>query len=126
MRKSSASLPPGANILVGREGRRALVAGVLVMTIVGLAAFAGSRSFTWSIVPAPTQVPSEPGDQEIYTGSIVFVPENGDACWQRFLDNRTGRSWDQGVVSCDNQDLFITSGPASSRFETVRKVFSRQ
>jgi hypothetical protein len=39
-------------------------------------------------------------DDEIYTGSIYFVPASGDACWQRMIDNRNGRMWDMGYVDC--------------------------
>jgi hypothetical protein len=28
---------------------------------------------------------------EHYTGSIVIVPDRGDFCWQRIIDNRTGK-----------------------------------
>jgi len=37
---------------------------------------------------------------ELYTGSIVFVPPTGDFCWERLLDNRTGYMWDKGYVDC--------------------------
>jgi len=38
---------------------------------------------------------------ELYTGSIYFVPSIGDYCWQRMLDNRNGDMWDKGYVDCD-------------------------
>ncbi len=36
---------------------------------------------------------------EHYTGSIVIVPDRGDFCWQRIIDNRTGKIWDKGYVN---------------------------
>jgi hypothetical protein len=30
-------------------------------------------------------------DAEYYTGAIVIVPARGDYCWQRMIDNRTGK-----------------------------------
>jgi len=34
------------------------------------------------------------------TASIILVPRRGERCWQRILDNRTGRMWDRGYVNC--------------------------
>ena len=36
---------------------------------------------------------------EHYTGSIVIVPDRGDFCWQRIIDNRTSKIWDKGYVN---------------------------
>jgi len=44
--------------------------------------------------------PQAAGDDELYTGSIVVVPPQGDHCWQMMLDNRTGRMWDGGYLDC--------------------------
>jgi len=40
-------------------------------------------------------------NDEIYTGSIYFVPLIGEHCWERMLDNRNGDMWDKGYVDCD-------------------------
>ena len=37
---------------------------------------------------------------ELYTGSIIMVPTRGEDCWQRIIDNRTGKMWDIGYVNC--------------------------
>ena len=36
-----------------------------------------------------------------YSGSIIVVPERGDRCLERGIDNRTGKMWDKGLVNCD-------------------------
>lgn len=41
-------------------------------------------------------------DDKLYTGSIITVPARGDLCWERILDNRTGKIWDKGYVRCDD------------------------
>jgi hypothetical protein len=41
-----------------------------------------------------------PSDDEIYTGSILFVPNDGIICRQLFFDNRTGLVTDNGLVDC--------------------------
>ena|SRR5271156_3484402 len=40
-------------------------------------------------------------DDEIYTGSILFMPIEGSICHQFLFDNRTGRINDQGNVDCE-------------------------
>ncbi len=67
-------------------------------------------------------------DDALYTGSILFVPRDGDNCWQRFLDNRTGRLWDNGFVSCEAlapRSLISQPGrySAAGRVEAIRKGF---
>jgi hypothetical protein len=67
-------------------------------------------------------------DDEIYTGSILFVPVDGDHCWQRFLDNQSGRLWDNGFVSCEAaapHSLISQPGRYSSagRVDAIRKGF---
>jgi len=39
-------------------------------------------------------------NDKLYTGSIIIVPTRGDLCWERRLDNRNGKMWDKGYVSC--------------------------
>ena len=39
-----------------------------------------------------------PNDDEIYTGSILFVPYDGRICRQVLFDNRTGRLNDNGFI----------------------------
>jgi hypothetical protein len=49
--------------------------------------------------PQPKKTPNE--DDEIYTGSILFVPNNGKVCRQLLFDNRTGLINDNGLVDCE-------------------------
>jgi hypothetical protein len=39
-------------------------------------------------------------DEEIYTGSILYLPYEGRNCRQLLFDNRTGRFSDNGYVDC--------------------------
>jgi hypothetical protein len=36
----------------------------------------------------------------LYTGSMIIVPNRGEQCWERKLDNRNGKMWDKGFVNC--------------------------
>lgn len=42
-----------------------------------------------------------PSSDELYTGSIYYLPTLGQFCWERMLDNRNGDMWDKGYVDCD-------------------------
>jgi len=42
-----------------------------------------------------------PSGDEIYTGSILFVPNDGRICRQILFDNRTGLLSDNGLVDCE-------------------------
>ena len=54
------------------------------------------------IARAPVKPAKPPSDDEIYTGSILFVPNDGKICRQFLFDNRTGRTNDNGLVDCDH------------------------
>jgi hypothetical protein len=40
------------------------------------------------------------GDDDVYTGSILYMPDRGNACRQILFDNRNGQSTDKGYVDC--------------------------
>ena len=44
------------------------------------------------------------GDDEIYTGSILYLPYEGTNCRQILFDNRNGRFTDNGYVDCLNAE----------------------
>jgi hypothetical protein len=41
-------------------------------------------------------------DDEIYTGSILYMPDEGRTCRQLLFNNRSGRFTDKGYVDCVN------------------------
>jgi hypothetical protein len=43
-----------------------------------------------------------PSDDEIYTGSILFVLDDGKVCRRFLFDNRSGRLSDSGLVDCES------------------------
>jgi hypothetical protein len=40
-------------------------------------------------------------DDEIYTGSILYMPDEGKVCRQLLFDNHNGRFSDNGYVDCE-------------------------
>jgi hypothetical protein len=65
---------------------------------------------------------------EYYTGSIVIVPARGDFCWQRMIDNRTGKMWDKGYVNCYEavapMDKDQRVGMSSARINAIGRAFN--
>src|SRR5665213_1465725 len=68
--------------------------------------------------------------EAFYKGSIFFMPDFGDICWERMLDNRTGHMWDKGYVSCDGSvselvDNKKRGAMPAERMESISKAFQR-
>jgi hypothetical protein len=75
-------------------------------------------------------VAPEPGvaqtqtDAEIYTGSILYMPDEGRVCHQLLFQNLTGRFVDNGYVDCLGAAYLESEGPPK-RMSTARvKVIS--
>jgi hypothetical protein len=81
------------------------------------------------IVPAPVKPTKPLSDDEIYTGSILFVPNDGKICRQFLFDNRTGRTNDNGLVDCDHAYYPTASKPpmqwSSARAQVISESFHR-
>jgi hypothetical protein len=41
-------------------------------------------------------------DDEIYTGSILYMPDRGNLCRQLLFDNQNGQFTDNGYVDCES------------------------
>jgi hypothetical protein len=54
--------------------------------------------------PGSAEVASASGGDEIYTGSILYIPYEGSNCRQILFDNRNGRFTDNGYVDCLNAE----------------------
>jgi hypothetical protein len=52
-----------------------------------------------------TQVASAASTNELYTGSILYLPYEGSNCRQLLFDNRNGRFTDNGNVDCAEASL---------------------
>jgi hypothetical protein len=51
---------------------------------------------------APAKPAAKPSDDEVYTGAILFVPDDGKTCRRFLFDNRNGRVSYNGLVDCDS------------------------
>jgi hypothetical protein len=74
------------------------------------------------------------GDDYLSTGSILFVPHQGNICRKRLIDNKTWRMHDKGYVTCDeavswnanNANTVGTTYTATSRVDAIRGGFFRK
>jgi hypothetical protein len=58
-------------------------------------------------------------DDEIYTGSILYMPDEGRTCRQLLFNNRSGRFTDKGYVDCVNAAY---SSPTEAKQWSVARV----
>jgi hypothetical protein len=62
------------------------------------------------------------GNDEIYTGSILYMPDQGRTCHQLLFDNLTGRFTDNGYVDCINAAYRSASEPKLWSAARVRVI----
>ena len=70
---------------------------MIAVLVAGL--FAARES---KIEPSSAKPIAMPSDDEIYTGSILFVPDDGKVCRRFLFDNRSGRLSYSGLVDCES------------------------
>jgi hypothetical protein len=67
------------------------------------------------------------GDDEIYTGSILYIPYEGANCRQILFDNRNGRFTDNGYVDCQSAEAQSGIGSpkqwSAARVRVIRDGF---
>jgi len=81
----------------GQSGSRQAMAVVALAAALGLGALAADK-YAVAMRPAPAAAPN---DDEIYTGSILYMPNDGNVCRQLLFDNHNGRFTDNGYVDCE-------------------------
>ena len=86
------------------------------------------RPSGWSTLRQEATAKPQRRDAEYYTGSIVIVPARGEFCWQRMIDNRTGKMWDKGYVNCYDAVAPLEKdqrvGMSSLRMNAIGKAFN--
>jgi len=68
-----------------------------------------------------------PSDDEIYTGSILFVPDDGKVCRRFPFDNRNGRLSYGGLVDCESAYYRSPNAPPAqmsvARTQAISETF---
>jgi hypothetical protein len=105
-----------------RTRRLAAVFAVMVLLAAGLFAARDAKIEFTSAKSAPT-----PSDDEIYTGSILFVPDDGKVCRRVLFDNRTGQLSDGGRVDCQSAYYRSPNAPPAqmsvARTQAISETF---
>jgi hypothetical protein len=85
-----------------RDGIRQTLGVIAVGALLGGSLFVGGEYiYRQQRLAAALPVAAANGD-EIYTGSILYMPDEGRDCRQLLFDNRSGRLIDNGYVDCVN------------------------
>jgi hypothetical protein len=92
----------------------AVLAGALAAGLFASGEFEFMRSLHKSAVAPPS-------DDEVYTGSILYVPDEGKICRQLLFDNRTGRMQDNGMVDCEHA-YYRGASEMSKQLSTARAL----
>ncbi|MGC1776976.1 MAG: hypothetical protein WBB34_03460 [Xanthobacteraceae bacterium] len=109
--------------------RQTFIAVVAIGAVLALGAVAtndyvkaANREAAGDTYPAPQ------GD-DIYTGSIVYMPGTDNLCHQWLFDNQNGRFADIGSVDCDSTAYQGTDGPrqwSAARIKVISDGFRDQ
>lgn len=87
-----------------RAGNRPSQVGLVVAlgALLGLGAFGIDDYVTAKQAAAKAAAAAAAAsDEEIYTGSILYIPDRGDLCRQLLFDNQNGQFTDNGYVDCE-------------------------
>jgi hypothetical protein len=124
VRRTRASNRAGVRRL-RRDIGHALTACVTVLALVGL--FGLVRN---NIQPTiRNNAALEGQDDDLRTGSILFVPIYGNRCRQKLIDNATWRIWDVGPIDCDEamaRSAARTHAWSAARVDVVRDGFRKK
>jgi hypothetical protein len=81
-----------------RDFARPAIVVIAMGALLGLGFFTTQQMITASRHTAARA--SMSGDDDVYTGSILYMPDRGNACRQILFDNRNGQMTDKGYVDC--------------------------
>ena len=104
-----------------RSRQMTMLVGIAGMLAIGL--FVGAEFEFGRLPPGRSlaEPAATPSDDEIYTGSILYMPEQGSICRQFLFDNRTGRVQDNGLVDCE-QAAYRGMSEAAKQWSTARAL----
>lgn len=104
-----------------REGSRQTAVVVAVAALLALGLLAGGNYLNSRHQNAAGATANK--DDDIFTGSILYMPTEGRICHQILFDNKTGRFTDNGNVDCENAAYRGTDNtPKQWSFARVRVI----
>jgi hypothetical protein len=111
----------------GRERWRQIVFLVAIASVLAMGLFAAGEFKIEQFLPrqSAAEPAATPREEEIYTGSILYLPGLGTTCRQFLFDNRNGRIQDNGLVDCE-QAYYRGMGQSARQWSTPRAVVISQ
>jgi hypothetical protein len=100
------------------ESIRQTLGVVAVGAVLGTGLFAIADYFTVQHWVRPATTARNAG--EIYTGSVLYMPQEGRNCHQMLFNNNTGRFTDNGSVDCENAAYRGVDGNQSKQWSSAR------
>jgi hypothetical protein len=107
-----------------RQGARQVWAILTIGLCLGTGAFAIGRYVTETRQAAAAAAALAAADNEIYTGSILYMPNSGNDCRQLLFDNQNGQFTDNGFVDCDRAAYRDSATPKHWSAARVRVISS--
>lgn len=108
-------------VLRARDRRRAILTGAVLTGAVAIGIVTGAyfaRTVTTAKTASYTAFLAQA--EELRTGTVLFVPLEGNICRQRIIDNETWHMADAGSVVCDEAVSWNSSAPGQKYFVAVR------
>ena len=111
----------------GRERPRQIVFVAAIGSVLAVGLFAAGELKGWQFLARGfgAKAAPAPNMDEIYTGSILYVPNEGTICRQLLFDNRTGRMHDKGLVDCE-QAYYRGVGETALQWSNARAAVISQ
>jgi hypothetical protein len=91
---------------------------VAVGAVLGTGLFAIADYFTEQHWVRPATAARDAGDT--YTGSVLYMPQEGRNCRQMLFDNNTGRFTDNGAVDCESAAYRGVDGNVPKQWSSAR------
>jgi hypothetical protein len=115
-----------------KEGRHGVVAAVIAAFLMGglVIGYGVHVHFTQAAarMEARNLQMALAASEALSTGSVLFVPESGDMCRRRWIDNATWTLRDGGEIRCDeaatwSAENHLRKYQAGARIDAIRGVF---
>lgn len=119
-------------LAVGNPGQQVFIVlatgavmGLVALATQGYVVASKSRPRADTAEPVPVAAATSRAEDEVYTGSILYMPNDGRHCHQLLFDNQTGRLSDNGTVDCASVAYRGIEGPqhGSARIRVIATGF---
>jgi hypothetical protein len=97
---------------------------ITIGTVLGIGLFVTGGYLTAGRQSAAPMAAAAQSDDEVYTGSILYMPDQGRICHQLLFQNLTGRFLDNGYVDCVAATARIESDDPKQMSSARAKVIS--